>query len=169
VAESASRASAAVEALPAELRVALAESEGALARANEVLASAQALVGPLNETAQHAQLAGTAWAEVFRRDGKAPSEEGRPFDVTEWESAAREIATAGARLAELTVEVRGLVESQQLDAALSRVSTTVERAETSAQDVVDAAAWRGLQLIVAFFVLLLAYRLLSPLLPGARR
>ncbi len=169
VAESAARASAAVEALPAELRVALADSEGALARANEVLASAQALVGPLNETAQHVQLAGTAWAGLFQRDGEAPSEPGRPFDITEWESAAREVATAGARLGELTVELRGLVESQQLDAALSRVSTTVERAETSAQGVVDAAAWRGLQLLVAFFVLLVAYRLLAPLLPGTRK
>jgi hypothetical protein len=168
VAESAARATAAVEALPEHLRLALAESEGTLVRTNEVLASAQALVGPLNETAQHVQQAGVSWAEIFRRDGE-PRTESRPFDVTEWESAAREIARAGARLAELTAELQGLVESQQLDAALDRVSTTVERAETSAQDVVDAAAWRGLQLIVAFFVLLLAYRLLSPLLPGARR
>ena len=167
LAESASRASAAVEALPEHLRLALAESEGTLVRANEVLASAQALVGPLNETAQHVQQAGLSWAGIFQRDGDQP--EGRPFDVTEWERAAREIATAGARLAELTGELRTLVESQQLDAALGHVSTTVERAETSAQGVVDGAAWRGLQLLVAFFVLLVAYRLLSPLLPGPRK
>jgi hypothetical protein len=113
------------------------------------------------------QEAGAAWAGIVRRDGE-PRSEGRPFDVTEWESAAREIAGAGARLAVLTAELRALVESQQLDAALSHVSTTVELAETSAQDVVDAAAWRGLQLLAAFFVLLVAYRLLSPFLPTRR-
>jgi hypothetical protein len=168
LAESAARASAAVEALPAELRLTLADSEGALARANELLANAQALVGPLDETARHVQEAGAAWAGVVRGGGE-PRAEGRPFDVTEWESAAREIAGAGARLAELTAELRALVESQRLDTALGHVSTTVELAETSAHDVVDAAAWRGLQLLAAFFVLLVAYRLLSPLLPGARR
>jgi hypothetical protein len=88
--------------------------------------------------------------------------------VTEWERAAREIGAASGRLAELTAQLRGLVESQQFDAALGHVSTTVGLAETSAQEVVDAAAWRGLQLLVAFFVLLLAYRLISPLLPGSR-
>jgi hypothetical protein len=166
--ESASRASAAVEALPDELRATLAESEDALVRAHQVLASAQALVGPLNETAQHVSEAGAAWAGIFQRDGEARSQ-GRPFDVTEWERAAREIGAASGRLAELTAQLRGLVESQQLDAALGHVSTTVGLAEASAQEVVDAAAWRGLQLLVAFFVLLLAYRLISPLLPGSRR
>jgi hypothetical protein len=166
--ESAARASAAVEALPAELRTTLADSEDALVRANQVLASAQALVGPLNETAQHLGEAGAAWAGIFQRDGEARSQ-GRPFDVTEWERTAREIGVASERLAELTAQLRGLVESQQFDAALGHVSTTVGLAETSAQEVVDAAAWRGLQLLVAFFVLLLAYRLISPLLPGSRR
>jgi hypothetical protein len=168
LAESAARASAALEAVPADLRLSLADSESALARANELLASAQALVGPLNEAAAHVQDAGTAWAQIFQRDGEA-RERGRPFDITEWQSAAREIAAASARLTDLTLELRSLVESPQLGVALGQVSTTVERAETGAQGVVDAAAWRGLQLLVAFFVLLVAYRLLSPLLPGARR
>jgi hypothetical protein len=167
VAESAARASAALEALPAELRLSLADSEGALARANEVLTNAQTLVGPIEETAAHLERAGQAWARVFQRDDE-PREPGRPFDVTEWEAAAREIGAAAGRLAVLTEELRGLVESQQLDAALGRVSSTVELAETSAQEVVDAAAWRGLQLLVAFFVLLVAYRLVAARLPGPR-
>lgn len=167
VAESAARASAALEALPAELRLSLADSEGALARANEVLVSAQTLVGPLEETAAHVERAGEAWAQIFRSDGEPRAEE-RPFDIAQWEGAAREIAAAAGRLSELTVELRGLVESQQLDAALGRVTTTVELAETSAQEVVDAAAWRGLQLLVAFFVLLVAYRLVAARLPRPR-
>lgn len=168
VAESAARASLAVEALPDDLRATLSESEGALARANEVIASAQALVEPLEETALHVREAGAAWAGIVRQGGE-PRGEGRPFDVTEWESAAREIGSASARLAELTAELRSLVESRELDTALAGVSGTVERAEAGAQTVVDAAAWRGLQLLLAFFALLVAYRLLSPLLPGARR
>jgi hypothetical protein len=125
-------------------------------------------VGPLNETAEHVQLASASWAEIFQRDGE-PQAAGRPFDITEWQGAAREIGAAAGRLSDLTVELHSLAESQQLDAALGHVSTTVERAETGAQGVVDAAAWRGLQLLVAFFVLLVAYRLLSPLLPGPRK
>jgi hypothetical protein len=167
VAESAARASAALEALPADLRLGLEESEGALARANDVLTNARALVGPLEETAAHVERAGEAWAGIFQRDGE-PRQQGPPFDITQWQAAAREIGATAGRLADLTVELRGLVESQPLDATLARVSTTVELAETSAQEVVDAAAWRGLQLLVAFFVLLVAYRLLAARLPRPR-
>lgn len=157
--ESTQRMAAAAQALPDDLRAGLADSQAALAEANRVLEQARGLVEPLQETAGRLEGAGTAWAALFARD--PDREPGRPFDVREWEATAREIATAAAELRSLATRTQSLVESQQLAGRLADVAATVDRVEGGAQGLVDAAAWRILQLLVAFFVLLLAYRLVA--------
>jgi len=145
-AASAERASLAMERLPAdlratldeELRSVLAESEGAVGQAAQVVSEARGLAGPLQETATQLRDASALWREILG-PSKPPGPDDRPFDVREWESAARAIGTSA-------VELRGL--ASELDGF-------------SASAGLDRLFWRAIALLVVFFALLLVYRVLS--------
>ena len=49
---------------------------------------------------------------------------------------------------------------------LGELGGTLERVEGSGRSLIDLATWRVLLLMLAFFVLLALYRLLSPLFSG---
>jgi hypothetical protein len=157
VARSADRTSLAIDRLPGDLRAALGDSQASLAEANRALVSATELMGPLQSTAEQLRLASASWVEILARDDETEST-GRPFDVREWESAVRQLAVTAAELRGLTGQLQMLTESQALGTALEDAASVTE---TRIQALVDRAAWRGAQLILGFFVLLLAYRLLS--------
>jgi hypothetical protein len=151
-ARSADRASLAMERLPAdlramldeELRSVLAESEGAVGQAAQVVTEARGLAGPLQETATQLRDASALWREILG-PSKPPGPDDRPFDVREWESAARAIGTSAVELRGLATELEGF----------------------SASAGLDRLFWRAVALLVVFFALLLAYRVLSARL-GAR-
>jgi hypothetical protein len=165
-AESARLAARAIDRLPGDVRTLLADSEGSLAAASQALATAKELLAPLREAAEQVRLAGDAWAELGAgRERREPRE--RPFDVREWEAAAREIGTSAGALRELAVELRALAGSEEMDAALAGMDGALERSEASARGVIDHAAWRALQLLLAGFALVVLYRLAAPRL--ARR
>ena len=90
-----------------------------------------------------------------------PISEARPFDIREYESAARSIGEAATELNGLAVELAALIESPGLATTLGGISATVAGAESGGRGVVDHAAWRGLQLLLLSFVLLLIYRLVA--------
>lgn len=159
-AESARRLAAVAERLPADLETVLGGSEGMLAQAQQTLLSAERVVGPLRGTAEQVALAGESWAPIFERDGE-PDPEARPFDIREYESAARSIGEAATELNGLAVELAALIESPGLATTLGGISATVAGAESGGRGVVDHAAWRGLQLLLLSFVLLLIYRLVA--------
>lgn len=150
-AASAERASLAMERLPAELRATLdeelrsvlAESEGAVGQAAQVVTEARALAGPLQETATQLRDASALWREILG-PSKPPGPDDRPFDVREWESAARAIGTSAVELRDLASELDGF----------------------SASAGLDRLFWRAVALLVVFFGLLLAYRVASVRLVG---
>ena len=160
LAASADRFSLAADALPEDLAATLADSQAALAQASQALASARELLPPLAEVAGRIDHASTTWSALLTRE-RPDDRPRRPFDIREWQAAAAEIGTSAEELRSLAVEARALVESQELDGALAHVGAGLDRAEGSARELIDAAAWRLLALIVAFFALLLVYRAIT--------
>jgi hypothetical protein len=165
-AESAERLASVAEGLPNDVEGLLGGSQGMLAEARETLRIAQSLVEPLRATAEQVNLAGASWGALFERD-EQPDPDARPFDIREVESTARGIGEAAVELRGLTEELSVLLQSPGIDTTLGGVTSAVSSAESSGRSVVDHAAWRGLQLLLLGFVLLLAYRLaVSRLVPS---
>ncbi len=142
------------QALPESLRELLAEAE----RTGQSL-------GPLSQslerTAAAVATAGSAWGGLVAELGKPPadpSKPSRPFDIREWQQTAAQITTAATELRALLESVGTLAGSETLAGPLADLTARVERVEAGSRSLVNLAAWRGLQLILAFFVLLFVYR-----------
>jgi hypothetical protein len=168
ISESATRASEAIDRLPNDMQRTLLDSQQTLAEVNQAIVNARELVGPLSVTAERLQMVSSTWVEFLDRNG-ADEPPGRPFDVREWESTAQEIGVAADRLHELALGLTTLTGSPQIAGALGAVNSTVERVEASAMRVVNAAAWRLFQLLLAFFALLCVALLLAHRLAIRRR
>lgn len=174
VAEGARSASGAVERLPEDLRSVLVDARGTLAELDTSLRRAESVAPELERTAAALRGASASWERILARPAEEASEgreEGRPFDIREWESAAAEIRRSARELRGLAEELRALDAAQ----GGGGLAASAERLRGSAARVVDHAAWRVFQLLVVLFLLLFAYRLLSALLrrraegaPGSR-
>jgi hypothetical protein len=81
----------------------------------------------------------TAVLGAFSQD-EGSDDEGRPFDIREYEAAAVRIADAGRQLRELVDDLASLE-------------------GTRAAALLDAATWRAGLLILVFFAALAAYRI----------
>jgi hypothetical protein len=116
----------------------------------------QDLVGPLSGIAEQLREAGEAWSDIAREVGRKeePSPDSRPFDIREYERTAQETRSATEELRGLVAEVRALAQDPELPTAVAGI-------EGSGRSLVDAAAWRVLQLMLVFFFLILVYRLVS--------
>ena len=159
--QSAQRASLAVESLPANLATSLEDSRGALADANRTLAEARALVEALDPTVERIRATGEVWATLVRGDGTqrpADTEPGRPFDIREWESTAREVAQAAGSLQALAAELRTLSDTQPSSGAVAELRAAADGAEQRARALLDLAFWRLGALLLLFFALLALYR-----------
>jgi len=166
---------AAAQHLPAELREqfsgALAQLESGQGPLQKTLADARALVAdagnsgeslrPLAEalerTASQAQQAGVAWTALVAEVQKSPSggAGARAFDITEYERTAAQLTAAAG-------EIRGML------ADLRVLDPILDRVEGSGRGVVDLAAWRTLELMLAFFALLFLSRRIEALLSARR-
>jgi hypothetical protein len=146
-ASGAERISGVAETLPeelgAELAARLEEARATIGELDSALARAEGLAGPLQHVADRLGEASAQWTTLLaemRADGR--DDDGRPFDVREYESAA-------GRIADASREIRVLVaELNQLDVA-------------GAEALVDRATWRAALLIGVFFAALAGYRLLA--------
>jgi hypothetical protein len=151
---SAEQLSATAQALPETLRELLAEAE----RTGESLGP---LSASLERSATAVAAAGVAWGglvEELRKPPADPSRPGRPFDIREWEQTALQISVAATELRTLLDSAGTLAGSNRLDGPLAELSARVDRVEAGSRSLVNLAAWRGLQLILVFFVLLFLYR-----------
>jgi hypothetical protein len=131
------------EDLGTQLTAQLHEARATLAELDTALARAQSLGAPLTHVADRVGEASAQWTALLTamradRDG---NQDGRPFDVREYESAAAQIADASRGLRELVADVHAL------DAS-------------GAARIVDRATWSAAVLIAVFFASLAGYRLL---------
>jgi hypothetical protein len=143
----AERISGAAETLPeevgAELAARLEEARATIAELDAALVRVEQLAGPLQHVSDRVGDARAQWTTLLTEmRADRGEDDGRPFDVREYESAA-------GRIADASREIRALVtELNQLDAS-------------GAEALVDRATWRGALLIGVFFAALAAYRILS--------
>jgi hypothetical protein len=136
---------ASAEGLPAELGAQLSarleEARASIEAMDAALARAENVAAPLERIAERLGKASDDWTALLaaRSVDAGEEDEGRPFDVREYEAAAARIAEAGRELRELADALRAI------DAS-------------GAGALLDAAAWRAGALIVVFFVALAGYR-----------
>lgn len=154
VARSADSFSQAVATLPAELREQasslLRQIEAGQGELQRTLAEARGFAGDvggagdrlaplaqsLERTAVQVKAAGEAWTALVEQ-ARAPGDEpARPFDVTEYTRAAEQMTLAAAEARALLADVRTL----------------------GGRSLVNLAAWRALELVLATLVLLFVYR-----------
>jgi hypothetical protein len=154
LARSAETLSQTAQALPETLRELLAEAE----RTGQSL-------GPLSQSLERSAAAvaeaGNAWGGLVAELSKPPadpSKPSRPFDIREWQQTAAQITSAAAEMRALLESVGTLAGSETLAGPLAELTARVERVEAGSRALVNLAAWRGLQLILAFFALLFVYR-----------
>jgi len=128
-------------------------------------------LGPLSQSLERSATAvasaGQAWGGLVAQLSKPPadpSKPSRPFDIREWQQTAAEVSSAATELRALLESTGTLAGSDTLGGALAEVTAQVDRVEVGSRAIVDLVAWRLLQLILAFFGLLFAYRFASHVL-----
>jgi hypothetical protein len=154
LARSAESISLTAAALPETLRELLAEAE----RTGQTL---EPLSASLERSATAVATAGAAWGglvEELRKEPADPAERGRPFDIREWEQTAVRVTSAAVELRALLDSMQTVATADTLDPPMARLQAQVDRVEAGSRSLVNLAAWRGLQLILVFFVLLFLYR-----------
>jgi hypothetical protein len=143
-----------------ELRRTLADARGLLGEADVAAQDFAPVAAALERTATEAARAGVAWTALVQEARKPgpearPGEESRPFDILEYERTAAQIAAAAGETRGLLAEVRMLDE-------------TMDQVASGGRSLVNLAAWRGLQLMLAFFALLFVYRRIESRLAAGR-
>jgi hypothetical protein len=131
-----------------ELRTTLAQLASAAA---QIGSAGAAWAGAVEEIRA---LRGTADDTAAEEPTRAAAPE-RPFDIREYESTARQIQAAAAELRGTIGALQGLMGSSEAAAAVGGLDAAVARGKR----LVDVVAWRAVQVLVAFFTLLLVYRL----------
>ena len=154
IARSAQTLSETAAELPETLRELLEETNRA---GNSLVPLSQSLERSATAVAQ----AGTAWSQLVAQMNQPPadpSRPSRPFDIREWQQTAAQITSAATELRALLESAGTLAGSDQLAGPLAELTARVEKVEAGSRALVNLAAWRALQLILAFFVLLFVYR-----------
>jgi hypothetical protein len=157
VAASADRVSQAIARLPEDLRVALADSQGALAEVNRTLETAQALMVPVSATVEEIGRISSLLAELQADGNGEEASPGRPFDIREYEATAHEVGTSVGELRGLLADLDEVLASGRLD----NVVKTVDEAEDELGELVRRIKLAGVQLLLLFFGLLFVYRFVS--------
>lgn len=160
------------EGLPSEVRV---QSEQLLqdltahqAQLNDTLQRLDSTAGSLDEAAQSTAQAGQAWAGTATaiqdmvayfqtlgdKTATVPNPDKRPYDIKDYETTAAALTVAARELRALAADLSAVVESEALSTRLADVDARLQRNA-------DHLAWRGAQLIVLAFILMVLYRLLS--------
>lgn len=101
----------------------------------------------------------------------APTDgEHRGFDVNDYTQAAQALDRAAVQIQELTREVRQLAGSNELVSSLGEIEARarglVDMSNASAFSVIDHLAWRGCQLVLLLFAMLLGYAVLTRVWPS---
>ncbi len=141
--------------LPQTLQDLLAEAE----RSGRNL---EPLAQSLERSATAVAEAGQAWGGLVAELSKPPADPtkpSRPFDIREWQQTAAQVSSAATELRGLLESAGTLAGSDAMAGPLAELTARVEQVETGSRALVDLAAWRVLQLLLAFFGLLFVYRI----------
>ncbi len=181
--ESSKRLSNVAEKLPKELRDEVAQAiDDINAKTGELrttLKEAQLSAEKIEKAGQSAALAGDALARTaqaiqamvasFRSPAgsqEPPGEKkGPPFDINDYTKSAEAFGAAARELHTLADEIRGLSGTselaQRMDNIEGRLRSMLQSSEGTGRSMTDHLAWRGLQLIIAAFLLAIIYRIVT--------
>lgn len=153
-----------IEAGQRELQRTLAEARGLAGDAGVAGERLTPLAQSLERAAAQVQQAGDAWTalvEQARAPGPPPppgAPPARPFDITEYARAAEQVTLAATETRALLADVRTLGGGEEIAPGFGRLEQALGRVEGGGRSLVNLAAWRILELMLAAFVLVFAYR-----------
>jgi predicted small secreted protein len=139
----------------------------AMADTNALTGNVRGITGDMNNLLKQISIASAALNEtmttvdkVFIAPGKnAPRDpKAKPFDINEYTQSAIQFTAALKEANQVLMQTGSLMQSPALMKPVNEAATAA--ADTSSK-VLDAAFWRGLALIVAFFVMLTIYRFVT--------
>jgi hypothetical protein len=131
------------------------------------------LAAALERTAASVEQAGVAWGALLEQAPRPSPESGgepsRPFDILDYERTAVQIGAAATELRGLLLEARGLDGGEPSGGGLfERLGSTLERVEGGGRSLVNLAALRLLELMLAGFALLFVVRRIEAYLVARR-
>ncbi|MFO7962660.1 MAG: hypothetical protein R6U50_01950 [Desulfobacterales bacterium] len=136
-----------------------------LDEANIFVASLEPVGESLNEMLTTAD---TLFARYTALDQSKTGNEGRPFDIREYEQTAEEVTLAVKRMDELLTTTEHLLKSPELRHGIQEVNDSVDglimTVADQSQVVMNAFFWRASALLGVLFVMLILYRIISFLL-----
>ena len=100
-----------------------------------------------------------------RKEPKPKDE--KPFDINSYTASALALTSALKEANQLLSSTGDMLGSSKLDQPIKQVNAIaterVEHARVTGTKIIDVAFWRGVALIVLFFVLLTAYKVFTTL------
>jgi hypothetical protein len=141
--------------------------QNAIIETNKLSLNVKGLANDMNTLLKQVSLASAALNEsvltmdkVFLAPGRnAPKDpNAKPFDVNEYTKSATAMTVALKEASQVLLQAGQLVQSP---AFLKPLQQSANLATDTGSKVVDAAFWRGIALIVAFFVMLTLYRVVT--------
>jgi hypothetical protein len=141
--------------------------QNAINETNKLSLNVKGLANDMNTLLKQVSLASAALNEsvltmdkVFLAPGRnAPKDpNAKPFDINEYTKSATAMTVALKEASQVLLQAGQLVESP---AFLKPLQQSANLATDTGSKVVDAAFWRGIALIVAFFVMLTLYRVVT--------
>jgi cytochrome c556 len=103
----------------------------------------------------------------------APGSTEKPFDITEYVAAAKELTATVRELTQVITATDTLIKSRAWTDRLGEVNKAaaerVEHATGQAERILDTSFWRAVAIITVFFAMLLAYRVLTVRLTRERK
>jgi hypothetical protein len=161
----------------AALDESLQSAERAAASLQGAVTDAGQIATQIDETVNAAARTADAWTrtagavervvagiQVLREGDGSPRDPNAPgFNIRDYEAAAVEITRSAEATHKVLVELRNMMQQAEvapvLDAARTQTADVISESASEFAAVIDHAAWRGLQLIGAIFVLAVLYRL----------
>lgn len=144
----------------------IAKMQAAIDEASTLVASLESAGESINEMLKTAD---TLYARYVAADqSKTGNDEGRPFDIREYEQTAKEVTLAADRIEELLATTEHLLGSPELTDGMQDMNDSIDNRIITAADqiqvVIKAFFWYACALLGALFALLILYRFISLLL-----
>jgi hypothetical protein len=137
---------------------------------------AETVRGTLNEAGTATTAATTtvgAVNELVRELKPAPGAPGKPFDIADYVVAAKELTATVRELTQVITATDTLIKSRAWTERLGEVNQAaaerVEHATGQAERILGTSFWRAAAIIMVFFSMLLAYRVLTVRLTRERK
>jgi hypothetical protein len=142
-----------------QYRVALADTNKLTGSVMNVADSANQLMGTLKETTLVLNSTLDTYGRVFPKDPNA-----KPFEIEEYTKTLLALTTALKEANQLINTTGDLLGSPKLQQPLAQINAAttqqLDNVTSRSARILDQAFWRGVALIIVFFILLTIYRLL---------